>query len=286
MSWWSWTVFSIGSLFTGIGGIDLGFQCAGFDIRWQVEIEPFCQQVLAKHWPGVERHSDIYECHNLPYVDVITAGFPCQPFSVAGKQAGRDDERFLVPEMMRVINECQPKMVFLENVPGFASLNDGAEFKSLLRAFAKMGFDAQWGHSRASDAGAPHQRERWFCILGNCNNIRQKRNRANRQQELQTRHRQEASTGAGGQLGRARATTTQPGLVRVANGLPYRVDGHRFPNYRGLEPFEFEPPKVTERKHLRRDRIKALGNAVVPQCIEPIAIEMITELREGIFCDA
>jgi DNA (cytosine-5)-methyltransferase 1 len=263
---------SIGSLFTGIGGIDLGFQCAGFDI---------------------------YECHNLPYVDVITAGFPCQPFSVAGKQAGRDDERFLVPEMMRVINECQPKMVFLENVPGFASLNDGAEFKSLLRAFAEMGFDAQWGHSRASDAGAPHQRERWFFILSHVDRIgrdngreyweelgdtsckRLEGNGTDGQQEPRAR-RSKQTNGAGDRLGRASTATTEPGLVRVADGLSYRLDGHRFPNYRGLEPFEFEPPKVTERKHLRKERIKALGNAVVPQCIYPIAVEMMAELREGI----
>jgi DNA (cytosine-5)-methyltransferase 1 len=153
-----------GSLFAGIGGFELAFQSAGFKTTWQVEKDPFCQQVLARHFPDVTRHGDIYDCHHLSYVDVITAGFPCQPFSGAGKQLGRDDERFLVPEMMRVINDVQPIVVLLENVTGFASLNNGAEFKSLLRALAQSGYDAEWGHLRAESVGAPHRRERWFLV--------------------------------------------------------------------------------------------------------------------------
>lgn len=155
---------TIGSLFAGIGGFDLAFECAGFKTVWQVEREPFCLQVLAKHFPHAARYTDIFDCHNLPYVDVITAGFPCQPFSLAGKRLGDKDERYLIPEMLRVISEVKPNVVLLENVPGFASIADGDAFKQLLQALADLGFDAEWGHLRASDAGATHTRERWFLV--------------------------------------------------------------------------------------------------------------------------
>lgn len=156
--------YTVGSLFSGIGGIDLAAHWAGFETAWFVEREPFCQQILHKHWPGVPVHSDVFDCHDLPHVDVIVGGFPCQPFSVAGNRKGADDERYLLPEMLRIISEVKPYAVLFENVPGFPSLNDGAEFKYLLRTLAEMGLNAEWGHLRASDCGAPHQRERWFCV--------------------------------------------------------------------------------------------------------------------------
>ncbi len=157
-------MFTIGSLFAGIGGFDYAFTCAGFQVAWQVEKDDFCQQVLAKHFPDVPRYADVFDCHHLPHTDVICAGFPCQPFSQAGQQRGQDDERYLVPELLRIIHESQPTIVLLENVKGFTSLNDGAEFRLLLRQIADMGYDAQWGHLRASDIGAPHRRERWFLV--------------------------------------------------------------------------------------------------------------------------
>jgi len=360
-------VFALGSLFAGTGGIDLAFQNAGFTVAWQCEIDEFCQQVLAKNFPESIKYRDIYECQNLPYVDVICAGFPCQPFSVAGKQQGRDDERFLVPEMLRIIHETQPSVVFLENVPGFASLNDGDEFKKLLRAFAQMGYDAQWGHIRASDIGAPHQRERWFCILTrqmphtksqrlekgrelrpnqptkragrsssalpNPQRIRRGTGRINQPQVLRgngirrvvssiregytLRHEPDAICGIrrtaklgntsrinsqGGrriweQLSPAYARQTLPRgasrrgkqnplsqsrLGRNTDGLScgmdrpiaYDITRHQFPAHRNMPQHDFEPSRTTDRKDLRRDRLKALGNAVVPQTVYPIAIEI------------
>lgn len=107
-----------GSLFAGIGGFDLGFEWAGIKTIWQVEIDEYCQKVLAKHWPDVERFGDIRDCgkHNLRAVDVISGGFPCQPFSVAGKRRGTEDDRYLWPEMLRVISEVSPSWVVAENV--------------------------------------------------------------------------------------------------------------------------------------------------------------------------
>ena len=101
---------TVGSLFTGIGGIDLGLERAGMRVLWQVEIDDWCRRVLAKHWPDVERFADVRDvgAHNLAPVDVICGGFPCQPVSTAGKQRGRADERWLWPEFARIVRGLPP----------------------------------------------------------------------------------------------------------------------------------------------------------------------------------
>src|SRR3990172_13197899 len=102
---------TVGSLFAGIGGFDLGLERAGFQIKWQVEKDEWCKKILEKHWPGVRRYKDIHEvgAHNLEAVDLICGGFPCQPFSIAGKRKGEEDDRHLWPEMLRVISELKPR---------------------------------------------------------------------------------------------------------------------------------------------------------------------------------
>ena len=109
-----------GSLFSGIGGMDLGLDRAGMECAWQVEIDSYCRQVLAKHWPDVPKFEDIRDCgkHNLEEVDVIAGGFPCQPFSTAGDQRGNKHDSFLWPEMCRIISEIRPTWVIGENVAG------------------------------------------------------------------------------------------------------------------------------------------------------------------------
>jgi DNA (cytosine-5)-methyltransferase 1 len=156
--------YTVGSLFSGIGGIDLAAEWAGFETAWFVEKDEFCQKVLKKHWPDTPIYDDVFECHDLPHVDVIVGGFPCQPFSVAGNRKGNEDERYLLPEMLRIIREVKPHAVLFENVPGFVSIDKGNEVKRLLSQIAEMGYDAEWGHLRASDYGAPHKRERFFCL--------------------------------------------------------------------------------------------------------------------------
>lgn len=109
----------VGSLFSGIGGLDLGLARAGFHITFQVEIDPYCQKVLAQHWPEVQRFEDVRECgaHNLPAIDVLAGGFPCQDISTAGKRAGIEGERSgLWREFARIIGEARPRYVLIENV--------------------------------------------------------------------------------------------------------------------------------------------------------------------------
>lgn len=129
-----------GGLFSGIGGFALGFQRAGFEIVWQVEIDEWSQDKLSNNFRHAERHGDIRSvgAHNLEPVDVICGGFPCQPFSHAGKRAGTEDDRYLWPEMLRVIDELRPTWVVGENVDGLRSMafNPGkprVESRSLVR---------------------------------------------------------------------------------------------------------------------------------------------------------
>src|ERR1044071_2209829 len=112
-----------GELFAGFGGIGLGLEQAGMVCRWQVESDPFCQKVLTKHWPNVPKFNDVREVgkHNLESVDLICGGFPCQPYSVCGKGLGASDDRFLWPEMLRVVSELNPEWVVGDNVSGIAA---------------------------------------------------------------------------------------------------------------------------------------------------------------------
>lgn len=152
-----------GSLFSGIGGLDLGLERAGMECAWQVEIDPYATRVLAKHWPDVERHSDVRLCgrDNLATVDLICGGFPCQDVSIAGKQAGIDGERSgLWREFHRIIGEIRPRFILMENVPGLLIRGIGR----VLGDLAKIGYDAEWDCVSAKDVGAPHLRERVFIV--------------------------------------------------------------------------------------------------------------------------
>ena len=124
----------LGSLFAGIGGFELAATWAGITPVWSNEIEPFACKVLTKNFDHEIIQKDIREIgkHNLPAVDIISGGFPCQPFSQAGKRKGTEDNRYLWPEMLRIIRELQPSWVIGENVAGLLSMERGATLKRIL----------------------------------------------------------------------------------------------------------------------------------------------------------
>jgi DNA (cytosine-5)-methyltransferase 1 len=156
-------VLTVGSLFAGIGGFDLGLERAGMRSVWQCEIDPYCQRVLEKHWPDVLRVPDIRDvgAGTVPYVDVICGGFPCQDISVAGRGAGIDGERSgLWSEYARVIRELRPRYVVVENVA--ALLARGLD--RVLGDLAALGYDAEWDCIPASAVGAPHRRDRLWLV--------------------------------------------------------------------------------------------------------------------------
>ena len=152
------------SLFSGIGGLDLSAEMAGFETVGQCENAKYPTKVLEKHWPNVPRWEDIrtltkesfYERTGLHTVDLISGGFPCQPFSVAGKQKGKRDERYLWPEMLRVIHEIAPCWVVGENVPGILRLAAADVIADLERE----GYHVVVLDFEAAAVGAPHRRER------------------------------------------------------------------------------------------------------------------------------
>jgi DNA (cytosine-5)-methyltransferase 1 len=156
---------TFGSLFTGIGGLDLGLERAGLRCAWPVEISDYCRQVLARHWPDVPKFADVREvgAHNLPPVDVIAGGFPCQDLSNAGRRAGLEGARSgLWSEFARLIQELKPTYAIIENVAALLQRNH--RFDTVLRDLAARGYDAQWSVYSAAQFGAPHLRERVFLV--------------------------------------------------------------------------------------------------------------------------
>jgi DNA (cytosine-5)-methyltransferase 1 len=247
---------TVGSLFAGIGGFDLGFERAGFEIRWQVEIDPFCRAVLAKHWPNVRRYHDVRCCGfgrgegHVEDVDVLCGGFPCQDISDAGRREGIDGARSgLWREMVRLIRYVRPRYVLVENVP--ALLTRGMD--RVLGDLADCGLDAEWDVWGADDFGASQHRKRIW-LLAYTNNPR-----------LQ------------GPIwaGQSRAPRqTWP----AAHSEPLRSTGGLWPPGPGALA---DVPRMADGPADRAHRLRSLGNAVVPQIAQWIA-ERINEAEEQV----
>ena len=231
---------TVGSLFSGIGGLDLGLERAGMNVIWQSEIDPYASKVLAKHWPKVPNYGDIKAINwgDIVRPDIICGGYPCQPFSVAGRRDGANDPRHLWPWVYEAIGYLRPRYAVMENVRGHLTMG----FDRVLADLASIGYDSEWRTIRASDVGAHHKRERIIIVAyPDQRNVECSIDSAISQGT--TKQRREVFTplttsgSQGGTTGFTRFP--QPGMVRVANGIPNRVD-----------------------------RLKGLGNAVVPQVAE------------------
>jgi DNA (cytosine-5)-methyltransferase 1 len=275
--------YMIGSLFAGIGGFDLGFERAGFKTAWQVEIDPYCQKVLAKNFPEAERFGDIRECgsHNLKPVDVICGGFPCQDISNAGLRVGIEGERSgLWKHYARIIRELRPRFVVVENVAALLGRGMGV----VLGDLAKIGYDAEWRIIPASEMGAPHRRERVWIVA------------YPQHDRLSIGWGNEASGASCFELFGVRGDVRQGSKEQARSELanPHKVNGERIEHgsndalvgqeqgerqiglrSRGwpYSQWEIEPNvgRVAHGVPKRVDRLRGLGNAVVPQIPEMIA---------------
>lgn len=152
----------VGGLFSGIGGFELGLSRSGMEIAWMVEINDFCQRVLKKHWPTVPIYGDIKNVtkEELGSVDLICGGFPCQPFSQAGKQRGKADDRYLWPEMFRIIRELKPRWIIGENVTGFINM----ELENAFADLESEGYKVETFVLPACAINAPHKRDRIWIV--------------------------------------------------------------------------------------------------------------------------
>lgn len=266
----------LGSLFSGVGGLELGLERAipGAHTVFQVEQNPYARAVLAKHWPNAQRFHDVKEvgAHNLPACDLICGGFPCQDISVAGKRAGIEGERSgLWSEYARIIGELRPRYVVVENV---AALLTGGMGR-VLGDLAACGYDAMWDCVPAAAVGAPHRRDRLF-IVGSL---------ANPDSQQKQRDYNERSRTGGGKApptrpvhsghqsveSRAEALANPHNPRRIKQWWPIAVRAQQLATQRsgGWVP---EPAlgRVADGVPSRVDRLRCLGNAVVPQVAEVV----------------
>lgn len=169
---------TIGSLCSGYGGLDIGLQSLiGGEVAWHFEYEKAPSKILEHHYPGTPNYGDITKTDwDIQPVDWITAGYPCQPFSLAGNRKGTDDKRHIWPYIWEGIRTLRPGGVLLENVAGHLTLG----FDRVLGDLAAIGYDAQWICVRASDAGAPHGRKRLFIVAHPNRDARSEPQRINR----------------------------------------------------------------------------------------------------------
>lgn len=305
-------MYTVGSLFTGVGMFDLGFAWAGFRVRWQVEFDAWCQELLRARG-NIFNHPAIYgdvrnvgagRQHEPGYADVLIGGFPCQPFSLAGKRKGADDNRNMWPEFGRIIGDVRPRAVVLENVPAICNpitAADGSQQPAyaltVIGDLSEMGYDATWGIIRASDTGAVHQRARWWLVAYE-SSPRLERAHGGQPSFIGASGRRENVGNADQQHfgwrgnGQARqkafaASDTcirgewqhQPRLVGNPDGIAYRLDEPRYPAGMGSEQHAYEPHRTAARTPHQRERTKALGNGLSPQIAYALAVGVRAELE-------
>lgn len=263
------------SLFSGIGGFDLAAELAGWTNSFNCEIDPFCQRVLKYHFPNAEQYADIRTTDFTIWrerIDVLTGGFPCQPFSLAGKRRGTEDDRYLWPEMLRAIQQIRPRWIVGENVFGIVNWSRGVVFEQVCADMETEGYEIQPFMLPACAVGAPHRRDRcWFVAHRADAGIETMRERQDGVHAAGT-----ASDACGGRLSIAGATwrrragfkdgriipnwddfpTQSPVLCRN-DGVSGGLDGITFPKWRNMS-------------------IKAYGNAIVPQ----VALQIFKTINE------
>jgi len=160
----------LGSLCSGFGGLDLAVEAHyGATTVWHAETDKNCAKVLAHHWPAVPNHGDLtlIDWGLVEPVDVLAAGYPCQPYSHAGRRKGEDDERAIFAYIGDAVSVLRPRVCVFENVAGHLTLGG----PGVIATLTELGYDTRWGVVRASDAGAPHRRARWFCVASDTDSV-------------------------------------------------------------------------------------------------------------------
>jgi DNA (cytosine-5)-methyltransferase 1 len=276
------------SLFSGIGGFDLAAEWMGWENIFHCEWNPFGQRVLAHHFPNSKSYNDITKTDftlHAGEIDILTGGFPCQPYSSAGKRLGKADERHLFPHMLRCIKEVKPRWVVGENVRGLVNWNGGLVFNEVYDDLEREGYEVQSFLIPAASVNAPHQRYRiWFIAYSTCirgwedvrfpngksnepNKISERRNVTNSNcKMLEYRNGQRETIRRANKKKRTQSFNiprdwetfpTEPPICGGDDGLPKELDNITFSKW-------------------RNESIKAYGNAIVPQ----VAFEIFKAIQK------
>jgi DNA (cytosine-5)-methyltransferase 1 len=320
-------------LFSGIGGFSLGLESTGFfETIGFVEKDKFCQKVLKKHWSNINIEEDIRNVKGEKYAaEVITGGFPCQPFSVAGKRKSTADDRYLWDEMLRVIREVKPRWIIAENVEGIVNINEGMVLRQVLNDLENEGFKSQCIIIPASGIGAWHQRKRiWILAYSNNNGSYRSQRNATKQSSNEQKDRLSfrddkdvPNTNTGFSIreneeiqSRGNATTNGSEDVSNANSRLCRGRGTEFKSGDDREGWFYTEKEKQTRQHIRcktigcnavlgkertnktwwqteselcgvpngvsyeldkdrSNRIKSLGNSIVPQIARQIGLAIM-----------
>ena len=270
-------------LFSGIGGFSLGLESTGyFETIAFVEKDKFCQQVLKKNFKDIPIESEVRDVKGERYAaDIITGGFPCQPFSVAGKRRGTDDDRYLWDETIRIIRECKPRWFIGENVEGIINIQDGMVLRQVQDDLEKEGFQVQCLVIPASSIGAWHQRKRvWILAYSKHNGSHRSKGNETIESSNQSKEwlfirddqdvsntneqrtqvqikRKHTSIKMSGSSSQKTWWQTQSSLCRVPNGLSYELDKDR------------------------TNRIKSLGNSIVPLIARELGLAIMKVEQDG-----
>lgn len=286
------------SLFSGIGGFDLAARNCGIINVFQCEIDDFCQQILTKNFPETEKYKDVKLLDGKAYanrIDIISGGFPCQPFSIAGKRKGTADDRYLWDEMFRIISEVKPKWIIVENVPGLLTIENGMVFEKCLFDLESAGYETQSFIIPAIAQNAPHRRDRLW-IVANSDSIEFGRRGvdANGLNGKQTFHKDEChdrnevwSETFASDFDIANSDSEWRGKLRNESQTQRTRQSNEL-LIKQFEPHWYEVATkfcrvddgLSDRLDTtaRSNRIKALGNAIVPQIAE-IIFQTILEVE-------
>lgn len=270
----------LGSLFSGGGLGDFGFMAAGIEISWQCEIDQYCQKILALRYPESKKYYDIKEIKGqaLEPVDIITGGFPCQPFSYAGKRQGKEDNRYLWPEMLRVIKECRPSWVVGENVPGIINV----ALDTVCTDLETEGYEV-WPVVFPSHAlGAWHKRDRLW-IVAHCRHNGRSAEFGKQQKERAKEFNSSRTGDVANSLCQGQfCRTNEQGkkcekIGRYISRQQSQASSFDWQEYWRIEPSVGRMANgIADRVH----RLKMLGNGQVPACTYVIG-KMIMDIEEN-----
>ena len=280
-----------GSLFSGLGGFDLAAEWMRWDNIFHCEWMEFPRKVLDYHFPNADSHIDICKTDFKKYaneIDILTGGFPCQPFSMAGKRKGTDDERYLWGEMLRAIQEIKPTFVIAENVAGILSIDDRMVFEQVCLDLEAEGYEVQPFVIPAAAKNAPHRRDRvWFVATNtDCNGFNQRNGNHEKHSSERGEYAQrdvEPSNVDGNatdtNVFRLRREGNRQGKSRLNDKTSASSNWHNFPTQPpicgGDDGLPTELDGITFSKW-RAETIKGYGNAIVPQ----VAFEIFKQLEK------